>query len=61
MKDNALKRFLKYNNLLFKDYDVKHKGLPYLGTGTENGKFSGYTGKVAESRREGTFSNFSVY
>lgn len=49
MKDNALKRFLKYNNLLFKDYDVKHKGLPYLGTGTENGKFSGYTGKVAEA------------
>ncbi len=49
MKDNALTRFLKYNNLLFKDYEVAHKGLPYLGTGVENGNFSGYTGKVEEA------------
>ncbi len=39
MRDSALTRFLKYNNLLFKDYEVTHKGLPYLGTGVENGNF----------------------
>lgn len=49
MKDDALKRFLECNTLLFEDYEKPHKGLPYLGVGVENGNFSGYTGKVAEA------------
>lgn len=49
MKDDALTRFLKFNNLLFKDYETTHKGLPYLGEGVENGDFSGYTGRIGDA------------
>lgn len=47
MQKSALSRFLENNSKILK-HENKHKGLPYLGLGVDNGKFSGYTGRVAE-------------
>ncbi|MDO5557413.1 MAG: pyridoxal phosphate-dependent aminotransferase [Clostridia bacterium] len=49
MKNNALDRFLKDNDKIFKDRGLKHRGLPYLGRGVEKKEFSGYTKRVEEA------------